>query len=335
MIENAALEFAEIAASNEQPAARAQQMLASIHDLVPFDGAWIATAEPHGWGYSSLANIALDGTTLGHLSGPVTAHDIEIAGADRVRPPMSPSDLPYPAETLRTWAECLIPAGYREGLGVALFGPGHRLVGHLTLLSSDSTPPTDEVRRRLETLTPLVAQAVDPMRSVLAMTHLVEHAIAGVMLLGDGDTALIPGFVDDPLLAHDAPLPDAARRALAGGRLHATFLWPGGPERAYRGYVRVTVLTGPDGLGNGSAGMVLLSPAGPLHGLTGRELEVIGLIIEGCSNADIADALVIAPRTVATHLEHILAKLDASSRTLAAIRAERSGLYVPQRPTGH
>jgi DNA-binding NarL/FixJ family response regulator len=56
---------------------------------------------------------------------------------------------------------------------------------------------------------------------------------------------------------------------------------------------------------------------------------VLGLLIEGCSNQQIARALVVAPRTVAAHLEHILAKLDAPSRTLAAVRAEREGLYVP------
>jgi DNA-binding NarL/FixJ family response regulator len=79
---------------------------------------------------------------------------------------------------------------------------------------------------------------------------------------------------------------------------------------------------------------VLLSPAGPLRGLTPRELEVLGLIVEGRSNQEIAARLVVAPRTVAAHLEHILAKLDAPSRTLAAVRAERTGLFVPSAARG-
>lgn len=332
MTEETALVLAEIAASNEPIPARAHAMLASIGQTIPFDGAWIALAEPHGWGYTSIASIAIDRKTLAHLSGPVMARDIELAGADRIGPPMSPSDLPYPAETLRTWSECLLPAGYREGLGVALFGPGHRSIGHLTLLSRDPTPPTDAVRGRLEAMTPLLAEGIDPMRSVLAMAHLVGRAIAGVVLIGNGAVGRLPGFVDDPLLAQDAPLLDAARRAVRDGRVQAAFLWPGGPERADRGFVRVTTLTGPDGLGIGFAGIVLLSPTGPLHGLTARELEVLGLLIEGCSNSDISGALAVAPRTVAAHLEHILAKLEASSRTLAAVRAERMGLYVPSNP---
>ena len=72
-----------------------------------------------------------------------------------------------------------------------------------------------------------------------------------------------------------------------------------------------------------------ISPGGDLRGLTPRELEVLGLLVEGYANQEIAQALVVAPRTVAAHLEHILVKLGASSRTLAAVRAERAGLYVP------
>jgi DNA-binding NarL/FixJ family response regulator len=64
-------------------------------------------------------------------------------------------------------------------------------------------------------------------------------------------------------------------------------------------------------------------------------LEVLGLVVEECSNQEIARTLVVAPRTVAAYLEHILAKLGAPTRTLAAVRAERDGLYVrapsPQR----
>jgi DNA-binding NarL/FixJ family response regulator len=92
----------------------------------------------------------------------------------------------------------------------------------------------------------------------------------------------------------------------------------------------VTVLAGPGEAPASVLGMVVLSPVTDLRGLTPRELEVLGLLVEGCSNQQIARALVVAPRTVAAHLEHVLAKLDAPSRTLAAVRAEREGLYVPQ-----
>jgi DNA-binding NarL/FixJ family response regulator len=95
--------------------------------------------------------------------------------------------------------------------------------------------------------------------------------------------------------------------------------------------VRVTVLAAPQDVPPGLTAVALLSAATDLHGLTPRELEVLGLLVEGCSNHEIARTLVVAPRTVAAHLEHVLVKLGAPTRTLAAVRAERDGLYVPTR----
>jgi DNA-binding NarL/FixJ family response regulator len=60
--------------------------------------------------------------------------------------------------------------------------------------------------------------------------------------------------------------------------------------------------------------------------LTERELEVLQLIVEGCSNATIAEKLYITVGTVKTHVRNILNKLCADDRTQAAVRALRSGL---------
>lgn len=60
--------------------------------------------------------------------------------------------------------------------------------------------------------------------------------------------------------------------------------------------------------------------------LTERELEVLQLIVEGCSNAIIAEKLYITVGTVKTHVRNILNKLCADDRTQAAVRALRSGL---------
>lgn len=62
--------------------------------------------------------------------------------------------------------------------------------------------------------------------------------------------------------------------------------------------------------------------------LTERELEVLELIVAGCSNAVIADKLFISVGTVKTHVRSILNKLCADDRTQAAVRALRSGLVT-------
>lgn len=60
--------------------------------------------------------------------------------------------------------------------------------------------------------------------------------------------------------------------------------------------------------------------------LTERELEILELIVGGCSNAAIAEKLYITVGTVKTHVRNILNKLCADDRTQAAVLALRSGL---------
>jgi DNA-binding CsgD family transcriptional regulator len=59
------------------------------------------------------------------------------------------------------------------------------------------------------------------------------------------------------------------------------------------------------------------------EGLTPREREVLALVAEGRSNAEVAERLYISPRTAAVHVSNILAKLGASTRTEAAAWALR------------
>lgn len=325
-----ALRLAEIAAAPGGLPERAEALLLELHRHVPFDASWIALADPLGTGYTSLASTSLDEDTVQCLSGPGMAHDIAVTGTSRDRAPLSPSDLPYPAEDLPTWAECLLPAGYHEALAAPLFAPRSRHVGFLALLSTGTKPPTLAMRRRLKGLTPIVARGIDPMPSMLAAARLVHGAWAGVVLCRSGALPL-PGLRDDALLGEGSPVMDAARAAITNGRVYTSFLWPLGGWHAPEGHVRVSVLTGTADAAGVLLGVVLLSDTGDLHRLTHRELEVLGLLIEGRTNQEIALALVVAPRTVAVHVEHILAKLEVASRTLAAVRAERAGLYVPGR----
>jgi len=61
-------------------------------------------------------------------------------------------------------------------------------------------------------------------------------------------------------------------------------------------------------------------------GLTEREVEVLKLLALGLSNKEIAARLVISPKTVGTHVEHIYSKIDASSRAMASLFAVQHGL---------
>lgn len=62
--------------------------------------------------------------------------------------------------------------------------------------------------------------------------------------------------------------------------------------------------------------------------LTDRELEILQLIVEGCSNAEIGRRCYITVGTVKTHVRNILNKLSVDDRTQAAVRALRGGLVT-------
>ena len=61
-------------------------------------------------------------------------------------------------------------------------------------------------------------------------------------------------------------------------------------------------------------------------GLSDREVDVLRLVAQGCSNREVAAALVISPRTAEHHIAHIYAKIGSSTRAAAALFAMEHGL---------
>jgi HD-GYP domain-containing protein (c-di-GMP phosphodiesterase class II) len=90
---------------------------------------------------------------------------------------------------------------------------------------------------------------------------------------------------------------------------------------------------------DGAAADAVLAAAGhrlprrrtSVAGLTAREAEVLVLLARGLPNKQIARQLVITPKTAGNHVEHIYAKIGASSRAAAALFAVQHGL-LPEEP---
>ena len=71
-----------------------------------------------------------------------------------------------------------------------------------------------------------------------------------------------------------------------------------------------------------------------LEDLTPREVEVLGFLLRGKTNEEIASSLSISRATAKVHVRHIIAKLGLSDRTQAVVRALELGLAPYPKKTG-
>jgi DNA-binding NarL/FixJ family response regulator len=127
-----------------------------------------------------------------------------------------------------------------------------------------------------------------------------EHLVAAVQLVRTGDALLAPSITRRLVERFAATPGTAAAGAAAAGR--------GAPTEAGR---RPGV------------------PGSDTSALTRRELEVLGLVARGMSNAEIAASLTLAEATVKTHVARILTKLGLRDRVQAVVLAYETGLISP------
>jgi LuxR family maltose regulon positive regulatory protein len=80
------------------------------------------------------------------------------------------------------------------------------------------------------------------------------------------------------------------------------------------------------------AGSDLRVSTGEEWDLTDREVEVLALLAQGQTNAEMAKTLFVSVNTVKTHLKNIFAKLDVGTRTEAVQVAERRGIIASNNP---
>lgn len=127
-----------------------------------------------------------------------------------------------------------------------------------------------------------------------------------ILALESGARGYIPRTANGKLLL-------SALRLVLSGEIYlpSMLLADGGPEGAPQG----------DGLGP--------PLSGPLARLTRRQREVLMLLAQGRSNADIAEALGVELNTVKNHLKAIFKALGVNNRTQAVIEAVRAGLRPP------
>ena len=152
--------------------------------------------------------------------------------------------------------------------------------------------------------------AIEGFAQIAVRNQQIER---GVRLLGAASAQRkLLGLQSRPYIRQRlAALIEEARLAI--GEAHFSLAWSHGQAMTQReSYVEARSVSYPT--------------AHSVDGLSRREREVLGMLVEGSSDTEIADVLFISTRTASKHVAAILDKLGAGNRTAAATIAHRRGL---------
>ncbi|MFI9205999.1 response regulator transcription factor [Streptomyces sp. NPDC053048] len=232
-------------------------------------------------------------------------------------------DVPGPVRRTSTgFHDVLEPLGVEDGVAQCLFAADGRYVGILNVSTTRTRCDQPAVRAVMTLLGECLAAVTDPLLGPRSSGGRAGSgdAVGGscAVLLPEDEGAAPVTMSGEPLpglTEAGSPLATLLRRTAARQRMPATVLVP------YRQRMLELHLTRQD------AGTVVVcrTVARP-SALSPRELEVLAELTQGRTNREIAERLFLSPRTVATHVEHILAKLDVPNRAAAAGRAVAWGL---------
>ncbi|SCL25059.1 regulatory protein, luxR family [Micromonospora inyonensis] len=202
--------------------------------------------------------------------------------------------------------EHLIPAGFTEGATMCLRLPDGRYTGALHVSWKKSAHATDEARRIIEGFRPVLARACDLLSDVQHGVQDLGPEAHVALVSAEGSITDMPGRSMGPILSDPEVLRDLIREPTYRAR---RFLWASTEGLCHR----IELVPW-----RGRTTMLVEQRISWPFGLTSREAEILRLVADGMSNPQIGKELFISPRTVSTHVEHILHKLNCQSRAQLA-----------------
>lgn len=319
----ATAELGDIVSSVVIGAAGVDEVLRHLQRIVPFDAAMLSAYDPVRGRHRCLARVGYDDrvasfANTGYMSCPSYRLSLESVMPMRMR------DFPFDFHDLPTYVDILRPAGFAEGTTAVLRRRGTATqVGMLVISQLDSGGIDEERRGILAAVAPMLARIVDDRGRLRLLSAQLDHCALGAVVTVEGDTRPLDAAA--ARLCQETPaLVQAAVNMLSTDAVgRSGYVWHD------RGWWRVVMTRSEDvSLSRPEVVVVSAKPGAPPAGLTRRELQVLTLMADGLTNAEIASSLVLSVRTVTTHVEHILRKLRRPSRAACAARTERDGLRL-------
>ncbi len=315
-------EMAQIAALAGSVDERADALLGCLRGVIPYTAAWIAVRDPET---RIHRRVASDGDTRAltrYFALPEADDEVEALGLNRLQPPVAASALPIPMVETRAWAQYLLPAGFIDGMAMALFTEDGRHLGFISLLTGDPRHRLASYGGLLGGLRPIIARALDRLPSFATAAQLTGDVVGGIAITRAGRNVRVPGLPTHPLLAEgSAALAVARRYAFAAGTV-ATFLSPWGG-----GLLRASVLDCRDESVDHLCSLVLIRPAGDAAHLGMSDVRLLGALVEGWDDDRIRASTGLSDPSGYARL---LARHLALPSTEALVRhAAREGLHLP------
>ncbi|MFF5187493.1 response regulator transcription factor [Streptomyces sp. NPDC000345] len=300
------------------------QALQELRHALPLDAVTLLSIDPLTGTHVEVAGIGYSTGTSESLAAEFVSTRWYGNVVGQPLPPSITEDAEDTGQCFRDgwfYAERIRPSGLRDGLTGALRHEG-RLVGLINLATERPDSYDTEARHLLASLLPALGALADPTAHTADLHDLPAEASAS-LVTPEGVIAL-PGREPADVLNDGAFAPLVRAFAeLGGDRLR--LLWPVG--RTWRQVVlrRCAVRSTPE------RRRVLVSTAVTElpYGLSPRELEVLTRAAMGQTNQAIARALSLSPRTVHSHVEHLLRKTGCASRAEATALAVRDGVLKP------
>ncbi|MTV16746.1 MULTISPECIES: LuxR C-terminal-related transcriptional regulator [Bradyrhizobium] len=222
-----------------------------------------------------------------------------------------------------TAQEYLMPDGFSEGSTMCLRVADGRYVGAIHMSWSREAHATDERREMTERFRPILLNICDQLRAPQLLADELAPGSYALAVSPNGFAFHLPNRSPGPHLGEGGEL----RRLVlekAKSSKPQRFIWPDGAGRCHQ----VTITP--------CRGNILLITEECIrwpYNLSLREIQILHLVTSGASNPNIAEQLFVSPRTVSTHIEHILAKMSCDSRTRLAALAVSEGLLLAENPS--
>jgi hypothetical protein len=315
-------EMEHIAGSAGSVGQRADGLLACLHDVVPYAAAWIGVRDPETRVHRRVGSDGDTDALARYFALPDADDEVEALGLNRLQPPVPASALGVPLAETRAWGEYLLPAGFNDGVAMAVFTDDGRHLGFLSLLTGDPAHRTAAYSGVLASLRSIIAHALDRLPSFGEAARLTGDAIGGAVITRAGRRVPVPGLPLHPVLAEGSAAFALARRHARGPGTTSTFLAPWDGT-----LLRISVLDCRDETADHLCALALVHPADGAHDLGLADLRLLGALVDGWDDDRIRSTPGLPDP--AGWVDGLARRLAVPSREALVQHAARQGLHLP------